>query len=126
MSENYPNLAPGYSPPSKEESLRNLTLVIHLLYVAGLFTGIASIAGVVIAYFKRADAAGTIYASHFTYAIRTFWIGLILGFVGWLLTFILIGFVLLPLFWVWFVIRVVRVMLAWQERRPIEKPEAFF
>jgi len=36
--------------------------------------GGASIIGLIIAYVKRSDLRGTIYESHMTSAIRTFWI----------------------------------------------------
>jgi uncharacterized membrane protein len=58
--------------------IRTLVLVVDILYAANLFVWFTSIVGVVIAYMKRGDAAGTIYESHMTYAIRTFWIGLAL------------------------------------------------
>jgi uncharacterized membrane protein len=123
MSGTYAPAPPGANPT---EAARNLALVIHGLYAVGMFVGLTAIIGVVIAYLKRGDAAGTIYESHFTYAIRTFWIGLVIFFVGWLLSFILIGLPILAFGWVWTIIRVVRAFLSWNDRKPIDNPERFF
>lgn len=123
MSGNY---APAPSGANPTEPVRNLALVVHGLYAVGLFVGITALVGVVIAYLKRADAAGTIYESHFTYAIRTFWIGFVIFFVGWILSFVLIGLPILLFGWVWTIIRVVRAFLAWNEHKPIDNPTRFF
>jgi uncharacterized membrane protein len=84
------------------------------------------VVGVVIAYLKRSDAAGTIYESHLTYAIRTFWIGLALGLAGAVLSFVAIGIPILIFAGVWYIIRVVRAFLAWNDQRPIDAPTRFF
>jgi uncharacterized membrane protein len=52
--------------------LRTWAIAVWVLYLASYLTGITAIVGVIIAYVKRQDAAGTPYASHMTYAIRTF------------------------------------------------------
>ena len=97
-----------------------------MLYAASIVIGFTSIVGVVIAYLKRADAAGTIYESHLTYAIRTFWIGLGLGLAGVVLSIVAIGVPVLIFAVVWFIIRVVRALLAWNDEKPIENPTRFF
>ena len=51
---------------SAPPSLRTMAIVVHGLYAAGFLTGFTTIIGLVIAYVKRGEAAGTIYASHFT------------------------------------------------------------
>ena len=62
--------------------LRQYTMIIYILYIAAILVGITSIVGVIMAYIKRADFAGTEYADHITYLIRTFWISLI-GYLTW-------------------------------------------
>ena len=116
-------LAP-YTAPAPD--YRTLAYVVHGLYAASFVTGFTTIIGVVIAYMKRAEAAGTIYESHFTYAIRTFWIGLAMSLVGFALCFLLIGFLVLPLVAVWFIVRIVRAILALTEDRPVANPTGFF
>ncbi len=114
-----PYVAPG-------PDYRTLAYVVHGLYAASFITGFTAIVGVVIAYMKRAEAAGTIYESHFAYAIRTFWIGLAMSLAGFVLCFLLIGFLVLALVAVWFIVRIVRPILALSEDRPVNNPTGFF
>ena len=113
MSGTFPNA------PSREETARNYALIVHACYAAALVVGITSIVGVVVAYIKRSDVAGTVYESHLEYAIRTFWIGLAMGLAGFILTFVLVGILVLIFTGIWYIIRVVRAFLAWADQKPI-------
>jgi hypothetical protein len=63
--------------------VKSWTLIVWGLYLASFF-GLATtqIIGLIIAYVKRRDAAGTPFESHMIYAIRTFWIGLGVELIG--------------------------------------------
>lgn len=82
-------------------NLRSVVLVCYAIYAVALFTALPIFVGVVIAYWKRGDAAGTVYASHFSNLIKIFWVTLILGIIGGLLAFIAIGFIILIPLWIW-------------------------
>jgi uncharacterized membrane protein len=76
---------------------RTMPAVCYALYLLAFATGITSIIGLVIAYAQQ-GAAGPVMRSHYTFLIRTFWIGLVwtvlaglLFAVGIPLSFILIG-----------------------------------
>ena len=80
---------------------RTMPVVCYALYLLAFATGVTAIAGLVIAYAQRATA-GPVMQSHYTFLIRTFWIGLavmiaggVICGVGALLTVILIGFPIL-------------------------------
>ena len=92
----------GFATPYLVAVCVNRIGKVHGLYAASLILGITSIIGVVIAYMKRNEAAGTIYASHLDYAIRTFWIGLAMGLAGFILSFLIIGVPVLMFTVVWF------------------------
>lgn len=97
-------------------SMRNLTHLIYGLFALGLLSGgvfgVATIAAIVIAYLKRADAAGTLYANHFDWLIRTFWWGLLWIVLSGLATFIFIGWLTGLIALVWIVYRLVKGWLA--------------
>ena len=112
--------------PEASSTLRAATWTVHLLYAAAIVTGVTGIVGLVVAYLKRGDAAGTIYASHLAYAIRTFWIGLALTLVGIVLSFAVIGVPLLVLTGIWFIVRCVKPMVLLADGKPIARPGAFF
>lgn len=118
----------NYQTPTlpADAKIRNVALIVHALYAANIFIWVTSLVGVIIAYLKRDEAAGTIYESHLTYAIRTFWIGLGLTAVGALLSFVVVGIPILIFTLVWYIVRVVRAFLAWNDSLPIADPERFF
>ncbi len=57
-------------------SLRKITHIIYGLFALGILSagvfGVAALAAVVLAYLKRGDAAGTVYAAHFDWVLTTF------------------------------------------------------
>jgi uncharacterized membrane protein len=91
--------------------------------LAGLF----GIAGLIVCYVKRSDAAGTWVASHFTWLIRTFWWSLAWAILGWLvmltLGLILVGIPIAIAIWfvagVWVIYRVIRGYLSFKDSRAI-------
>ena len=53
---------------------RTLTLVLYILYIIAIFTGgLLALIALVINYIKRNDVRGSIFESHFSWQIRTFW-----------------------------------------------------
>jgi len=99
---------------------KTMAVVCYALYLLAFATGITAIIGVIIAYTQR-PTAGPVMESHYTFLIRTFWIGLVLMVaggvvcgVGALLTVILIGFPIMAVGWlillaasIWFGIRAI-------------------
>ncbi|RAK64208.1 DUF4870 family protein [Phenylobacterium kunshanense] len=87
---------------------KTMPAVCYALYLIAFATGVTAIVGLVIAYAQR-QTAGPTNASHYTFLIRTFWIGLLLMIaggvifgVGAILSVILIGFPIMGLAWlVW-------------------------
>ena len=83
-------------------------IIVWALYLASSITGISIIAGLIIAYIKRDELAATPFGSHMTYAIRTFWISLIGLLIGIVLTFVLIGILVLIAVCIWTLYRMIR------------------
>lgn len=83
-----------------------IPLIIYVLYLLNLIVPITSVVGVVMAYINRGDAV-EFMKTHYRFQIRTFWIGLLYGIVGALLTAILIGWLILIFTLVWFIVRCV-------------------
>lgn len=98
-------------------------IIVWGLYIASYFTAFATgLVGLIIAYVKRGDLAGTPFESHMTSAIRTFWITLIFGIIGGVLSFVLIGIPLLILLALWHLFRVVRGIIRALDGKPIDNP----
>jgi len=59
---------------SAQSNLRSLVLLCYVLFLLGFVNGLTTLVGVVIAYVKRRDAAGTVWQSHFDNLILVFWV----------------------------------------------------
>ncbi|MDR7231360.1 putative membrane protein [Caulobacter sp. BE264] len=105
--------------PRVEED-KVLPAVVYGLYLLGFTNGLTFFVGLILAYVNR-DAAGPINASHYTFAIRTFWlaiawflIGLMMTIFGAPLSLLLVGIpvlmagiAIMGAVGVWFVVRCV-------------------
>lgn len=98
--------------------------VIYVLYLAGLVIGISGLVAIVIAYVNRGKAGGWV-ETHYTWAIRTFWIGLLYGLISIVLMFVMVGFLLAFATAVWFIVRCVVGLQAVGRGEPIKNPESW-
>lgn len=99
--------------------------VIYVLYLAGFVIGITVLIGLVMAYVNRGKAGGWV-ETHYTWAIRTFWIALLGGFVSLLLMLVAIGFLLALAVAVWVIVRCVIGLQAVSRGEPIKNPESWW
>jgi uncharacterized membrane protein len=97
----------------------NMVKVCYWLYLASIVFGVLAIVSVMIAYIKRGDVQGTWLAGHYSWIIRTFWITAITGIIGFLLCVVGIGFVILFADWVYFVYRVIKGFIAFNDKKAI-------
>ena len=112
-----PNPQPAAAAAPDE--MRTLAIIVYGLYIAAVLTcGMAGIIGVVLAYLKRDQAAGTIWHSHFENAIHAFWAWFMLMAIGIVTAPFLIGFVVIGGAFVYFVYRAIRGLIAVLEDRP--------
>ena len=98
--------------------------VVYFLYIAGMFIGISALIGIVIAYINRGKAGGWV-ETHYTWQIRTFWIGLLYSFVSVLLMIVAIGFVLIFAVAIWVIVRCVLGLQAANRDEPVKNPESW-
>lgn len=101
-----------------------LSFAVYVLYLFGYFTGITAIIGVIIAYLQARSANPPI-KSHYTFQIRTFWIGLVYLVVGLLLLSLAVGVLVLLWGFVWSLVRNVKGLLALNRNDPIQNPESW-
>ena len=129
------------TPGSPSPSLISTTLVVYILFgiasvvpllahgfplILPLF-GVIGVIGLVMAYVKRGEAAGTWLASHYRWLIRTFWFSALWGVIGWIvfwvLLIILVGIFIAYAIWVattiWVLYRVIRGYLLFKDSQPV-------
>jgi uncharacterized membrane protein len=103
-----------------------ITHITYALYALGLFTGIFAVAGLIVAYIKRDDAAGTYIASHYSWLIRTFWWSLLWIAIVCLFVVLTIGIGMIVawipwvIVWIWGVYRVIKGWLRLSEKREVQ------
>ncbi|MFT4057794.1 MAG: hypothetical protein QM681_25060 [Novosphingobium sp.] len=114
------NAAPGSTPTSGFDF--NQPTIINLLYLASYVTGVTGIVGVILAYAWRGDAKAAWEASHYEYAIRTFWLFFLGMVVGTILTLVLIGIPILIAVSVLVIVRCVMSILNAQKQMPMPNP----
>jgi uncharacterized membrane protein len=106
---------PQAGSDARLDGLRTLTLVTYVLYAVSALVGLTAIVAIIINYIKRDETQGTIYESHFTWQIRTFWWGLLWALIGVATVWLLVGFVVLAANSIWLIYRVVRGFLNWND-----------
>ena len=83
--------------------------IIYILYLIGIIIGITTIIGIVLAYINKNDSEDWL-KSHYQFQIRTFWISVLYTVIGVILTFVIVGYLVI-LFWViWLIVRCVKGM----------------
>ena len=92
----------------EEQSLKMITTVVYALQAASFFIGLSFIAAVIINYIKQPQVEGTWLESHFSWQIRNFWFSLLWSIIGFVLVFVLIGYLVLPAVALWVIYRIAR------------------
>ena len=100
-------------------------LVIYILYLTSLVIGVTGIVGILLAYLNRGKAGGFV-ESHYTFLIRTFWIGLLYALISVVLMMLVIGFLLIFAVAVWFIVRCILGLQALQRGEPVKNPQSWF
>ena len=136
MSESSAPQGPPSGAGTPSQPLISTTLLVYALFgvaaIAGLVSagllstpllGLIGLVGLIIAYVKSGEAAGTWLQSHFRWLIRTFWFSVLWNVVGWLAAVTLIGIPIAIAIWIattiWVLYRLIRGYLLFKDSKPI-------
>lgn len=100
--------------------LKQYNLITYILYLVGFVVGITGLIAIIMNYVKRNEMRGTWLESHVDWQIKTFWYSLIGYIVGFLLTAILIGYVIILVVFIWHVYRLIKGLIALNDNKPIQ------
>lgn len=120
------NNQPTPPAPAGQGFETNRPTIIALLYLASTVLGVTAIVGVVLSYVWKGEPHAEWETSHYQYLANTFWIGLVGGFVGVLLTIVLIGFFILLGVFVLTIVRSIMSLLKAQKHEPMPNPGSLF
>ena len=107
------------------ETARQVGLTAYILYGASALIWPVAIAAVVFAHYKRPHVAGTFVESHLTWLIRTFWLTVVLGAIGFVLAIVAIGFLIMFVVGVWYIFRIVKGFVVFNDGEPLADPEGW-
>ena len=103
---------------------RGLAFTVYILYFLGYVTGVTMFIGVLIAYLQNRLTDSEL-ASHFTFQVRTFWIGFLYLVIGVALLHMGIGVLVILWSFVWSLMRNVKGILALNRNEPIANPTSW-
>ncbi|ANG61325.1 hypothetical protein A8C75_01830 [Marinobacterium aestuarii] len=115
------DLSPDPSDKSATQQHGGNARIIYILYLVSLVVGITALVGLVMAYVYRSEATDCVKA-HYSWQIRTFWIGLLYTLLGALLTGIGVGFLILLFAVIWFIVRCVKGLQCLERREAPANP----
>lgn len=117
-TDNFTNMATNVvNTPNSD--VKNYVFIAYVTYAVGLLILFTPVVGVIMAYVKRDEAQGSIYASHIDYLIKTFWVSLVGTVLGTFTLLILIGWLILLVTAIWFIYRVVIGLIKLNEDKPV-------
>lgn len=97
-----------FSPDSVRDDNKGIANLVYLLQAVAVFTALPFLIAVIINYVKRGDVKGTLAESHFRWQIKTFWFSLLWGIIGAILVFVLVGYVILLINYLWVIYRILK------------------
>lgn len=120
MADTHLGYGAGSTPAgSVAERLRVYSIIVYVLYILAVPSIFSTmLIGVVLAYWKRHEAQGTPFESHFVNAIDVFWLALVVGIVAivlWPLFFL--GALIHAALFVWALYRTIKGLfraIEWQ------------
>ncbi|MFN3508743.1 MAG: DUF4870 family protein [Allorhizobium sp.] len=99
--------------------------VVYCLYLVSFVVGLTGIVGLIMAYVNRGKGPAWV-DTHYTYAIRTFWIGLLYALVSALLMVAMVGMLLIFAVAIWIVVRCVIGLQKASAGEPIANPASWW
>lgn len=106
---------------AKAKGVAKMAQIVYILYLVGIFIGLTALVGLIIAYVSKGDAPAWL-KSHYQYQIRTFWIGLLFALISGATMTFGIGFLLVFVAFVWFVVRCVKGLKLVSKEEAVPNP----
>lgn len=100
------------------ENARSMVLVTYVLHLVGAIAGVTSIIGLVFNYLQRGKV-DLETATHHRWMIRSFWWAIVWIVVGFVTSWIVIGWFVLGGAWLWYVYRHVKGLIGWANEEPM-------
>lgn len=120
--EHNTEIEPIQQPPQPPISTTVATIV-YILFLANILMQFTGLIGLILAYVNKGD--NNYLDSHYQFQIRTFWIGLLFGIIGFFTVAIVIGWIILFALLIWWVIRCAVGLKYLGKKQPIPNPTSW-
>lgn len=101
----------------------NKPTIVALVWLVGAITALPAIIAPILAYIWKGEAHPAWMSSHYSYHIRTLWIGIAYAIIAVPLILLLgLGLLIFALLPVWIIIRALIALAAAQRHQPVERP----
>lgn len=126
MTEEQPTSPTPPPLATSPDTDRTYALVCYILQILSVVTGLTAVIAVILAYVRMTEAPDWI-KNHYTYQIRTFWIGLAGMVIGVLTIWVLgLGLLIMLATAIWFIVRAVVGLIRLTEGRSHTDPRGFW
>lgn len=102
----------------RESAAKANALIAYCLMAIGLFTGFFWLVGAIWAMAKKSEGIDTVFEDHYGNIISIFWWAIGLSILGIVLTYIIVGYLILFAVWIWSVYRIVSGIAKLTSNRP--------
>ena len=125
MSDEQQETQPTVQQDEQQRNIREefkMVKVIYVLFLLALLFPVTGLVGVIMAHVSAGESAEPTL-SHFRFQYRTFWIGLLGFVVGALTAYVLVGFLLLALVGLWWIVRCAHGLVVANKSNPMSSPD---
>ncbi|MTI43350.1 putative membrane protein [Roseibium hamelinense] len=103
---------------------RKNVYLIYILYLLSLVVGFSAIVGLIFAYMNKGKGEDWV-DSHYSFQIRTFWIGLAASIAGAVLMIVGIGFLVVFAAIIWTIVRCVKGLQLTSRGEAVPDPQTW-
>lgn len=111
--------------PDSEDLSGFVWAIYALQFLTPFSGGLALLVSGAIAYMKHDESIGRMEQSHLLWQIKTFWVGLVVGVLGYLLLLVGIGVIVLALISLWIIYRAIKGGYSFSQNREIDNSGLF-
>lgn len=102
----------------EDDAAKINAIIAYALMVVGFFTGIFWFIGAIWGMVKKGEAKGTLFEDHYDNIVKTFWWGLAFSILGIVLSFFVIGYIILLMVWIWSMYKVIKGLARITSNKP--------
>lgn len=110
--------------PTQQDNTITTTKIIYIFLIVGTLIGLSALVALVMAYIYRDNSAPWLQ-THYRYQIRTFWIGLLYVFIGFVTFAIGIGKLIILFTVIWAIVRCIRGLKQLDRGQAVVNPDSW-